>query len=241
MYFRFILPVFLPLGLLACFATTGVGQVLMPPEKTDVVATKVISIEGVVSEQKKYSFRVKSKNKEFVVKPTANAIFTLRMNKPIYDFPNHRVRVLKSISELDSEQLDPGKKPGRVAFDLPQNLYVISRFDNPQQMERVMAQNVKRINNYLLASQHNGDVHPNQSQMLIGGQLSPGVETTVANLKIDDKVYSVMLGHRNASMTGFSIIDLKPSTTEVFVWGNADSEGNVLANRIEFRPIETVK
>ena len=240
MYFRYTLTVFLPLGLLVAFASAGVGQVLTPPEKTEVVATKAVSIEGVVSEQKKYSFRVKTGDKEFVVKPTANAIFTLRMNKPIYDFTNHRVRVLKSISAFGS-QLDSAKKPGRVTFDLPQQLYVISRFDNPQQMERVMGQKVKRINNYLLASQHNGDVHPNESQMLIGGQLTPGGETTVANLKIEDKTYSVMLGHRNASMTGFSIIDLKPLATEVFVWGNSDSEGNVLANRIEFRPIEPIK
>ncbi len=215
----------------------GFGQVLTPPDKTESQQLTPIKIEGVVSDQKKYSFIVKSKDQRYVVKPTPNAVFTLRMNKPIFDFPNRQVRVLKSNSSLESEQAESKGTPGRVAFELPETLYVVSRFEHAQQMQRVMTSKVKRINNYLLTSQKMGDIHPSEDQLFIGGELSPGTEATVAKLVIADKTYSVMLGHRKASMTGFSIADMQPQDTEVYIWGQVDADNSITAHRIEFRPI----
>ena len=211
------------------------GQVLSPPETTTSGELKTVKLEGVVSESKKYSFAVTTKDGTFTVKPTDNAVITLRLNKPYFDFQKRQVKVVKSVAALDARSRD--EAPARAVFELPEEVYFVSRFEHASMFKRVMAKKIKRINNYLLTSENPGDIHPTESQLLMGGRLETGKSPNVVILKIGDKSYEAMFGHKRAFMTGFSVANLSPGETEVFVWGKVDVSGVVQSHRIEFQPI----
>ena len=107
-------------------------------------------------------------------------------------------------------------------------------------MQRIMQAKVKRINNYVLMAKDPGAEMPTETTLEIRGQLLPADKPTTAILKVNDEEFPVMLGHRNATMRGFNILDLRPQSTEVFVWGVQGEDNIVSAERIEFQPIVKV-
>ena len=211
------------------------GQVLTPPETQTSATLEKVKLQGVVSESRKYSFRVNTSDGKYEIKPTENAVVTLRLNKPYYDFQKRQVKVVKSMASIDSRTA-PESQP-RAIFDLPEEVYFVSRFEHATLFNRVMGKKIKRINNYLLTAEDPGDIHPSEKQLVMGGELVAGNKPNSATIKIGDKTYEAVFGQKKAFLTGFNIVDLRASETEVFVWGKVDSAGVVWAHRIEFQPI----
>ena len=222
--------------LFAGIPQTSESQVLEPPAKVNDVLTKKIQIGGTVTKGGKYSFEVTSDGQRYLVKPAPAVVVTLRLNKPFFDFENRQVKVQRSIPIANSSVSD-SVDPQWVHFELPESLFVVSRFEHDGILDRFMKMPVKRVNNYLLSGTNPGVVHPAQGQLLMAGQLKPTNKGNVANLEIGDKSYKSILGHRKAFMTGFSVADLIEGSTDVFVWGQVDSENTILSHRIEFQPI----
>ena len=225
--------------MLVAFACVSLdAQVLSPPKvTTKKVAT--VNIQGVVVDTKKYSFTVKTKDGMVTVKPTEKAIVTLRLNRPSIDLEKSRVRVFRSAPTSQESDSEAAGKAEPIFYDLPQPVYMVSKFKDSGQVKRIMGMKVKRINNYLLTGTNPGDLDPTEKQLLIGGEIKPSKDATNLNLEVGDKAYPVKLGFRRASMTGFSINALVPNETEVFIWGTVEADQSILSNRIEFQPIQT--
>lgn len=108
-------------------------------------------------------------------------------------------------------------------------------------MQRIMQAAVKRINNYQMSPADFGSQMPTEKSKQISGQVVADEASGGAKLVIDKEEFSVMFGHRGGELGGFTILDLKPKTTEVFVTGSIGSDNTVIAERIEFRPVVSVE
>lgn len=195
-------------------------------------APEAIRIEGVVTKRKKYSIRVKQGDREFDVKLTDGVAIALKMNRPWYDWKNQQVvvdAVDKNVALADLK---------RVGVPLPaQKLFLISRLGNAKTMQATMAQEIKRLNFYLVTPEDTEHHQPTEDEPFLAGELF--VENDQPYVIVNDKKLSVMLGFRFATMNGFSINQLKPNQTQVFLTGTrGKNKHEILTSRILFQPVQ---
>ena len=238
----FIRNLFIALCLSGFVVTAHLGiadaQVLTPPEQPETKTPVKLQFTGLVTQQKKYSFDVKAVDREYQVQLAPGATVALRLNKPTYDFENRIVRVVRLEPGLDEQHPNASaSEPARSSYPLPEKLFVEAKFEHVYQMQRIMQAKVKRINNYVLLAKDPGAEMPTETSLQIRGQLLPADQATTTKLKVNDEEFPVMLGQRDATMQGFTIVDLHPRRTEVFVWGVMGDDNVVIADRIEFQPI----
>jgi hypothetical protein len=197
-------------------------------------ATSEILIQGLVTNRKKYSFTVTQDDTEYEVTLAKRIPIALKMNKPWFDWRNQQV-VVDSVS-FPNDPDENSKK--RVGIKLPANdLYLISRFSDADQMTQIMSANIKRLNFYLITPEDQGHHWPTKDRPYISGSLSIQ-KNQQPRLIVKDQSMSVRLGFRYATMNGFSIMDLEPNKTQVFLAGiPGDKENEVLATRILFQPV----
>ena len=202
--------------------------------RVNKIPISIVRINGVVTERKKYSFFVRQGKKEYTVKLGRGAPVALKMNRPWFDWQNHKV-VVDAVSF--PEDIEPNSS-GRVSVKLPaKHLFLISRFSNAKVMNQVMSVDVKRINFYLVTPDDPGHHFPTAQRPYIAGAVGPGTEDT-AQLQINDQSVPVKLGFRYATMSGFSITQLEPEKTQVFLTGNRDPGSNeITASRVLFQPV----
>lgn len=223
-------------GGIAC-ATPLLAQSTIAPSPPFILETQ---IDGVVTARKKYSFTVSHDGKQTIVKLADGAPVGLKMNRPWYDWNRHRV-VVDAVPFPESS--DPGT-PKRVAIPLPaKELFLISRFKNIEHMESIMSSDVKRINFYLVTPDDPGEHYPTKEQYFIAGALVVEENQPVKNqpirLQVNDESLLIRLGFQFATMNGFSIAQLEPNTTHVFLSGVAgENEDEFVASRVLFHPID---
>lgn len=200
--------------------------------KPNLSATEVVHFSGIVTKRRKYSVDVVmgTKNQTIRVKPTTQIV--LRMIKPWFDWDNRRV-----IVDTTSTNSEP-KATGRYAIRLPEgDLHLFCRFANRSHAEFVMADPVKRINNYLISPQRFQDLIPTRKQPVLSGTLISEMTDGPVELKVNQTHLPIILGFRNASMEGFTISELVPGRVRVTVTGSVNARDEVVAKRIVFRPI----
>lgn len=226
----------LPIVVLAWFWACAFPSQLpaQSPSNVESNAPAEVLIEGLVTECKKYSFRVKQGETEFDVKLANGAPVALKMNKPWYDWKNEQV-VVDAVAFPNDAELSSTK---RVAVKLPSpNLFLVSRFSDANQMSQIMAANVKRLNFYLITPEDQGQHLPTKDQPYISGSLSIQKNQQV-RLQVDDQFIPVRLGFRYATMSGFSIMELEPDKTQVFIAGvPGTNENEIVASRVLFQPV----
>lgn len=220
------------LALLTC-CTAGESRLQAQTQPTVKKTTpEAIRIEGIVTGRKKYSIRVKQGDQEFDVKLTDGVAIALKMNRPWYDWRNQQVVVDAIAENVAAADLK------RVGVPLPaQQLFLISRLGNAQTMQSTMAQDIKRLNFYLLTPEDTGHHLPTETEPFLSGELF--VDNNQPHLIVEDEKIPIMLGFRFATMNGFSVNQLKPNQTQVFLTGTrGKNESEILTSRILFQPIQ---
>ena len=197
-----------------------------------------ILIEGLVTERKKYSFTVNQNGTNYKVKLASRAPIALKMNRPWYDWRNEQV-VVDAVSYPEDSESGSNK---RVGIKLPaEKLYLISRFSDADQMAQIMSANVKRLNFYLITPEDQGQHWPTRDRPYISGSLSIKKNQQV-RLSLADQSLPIRLGFRNATMNGFSIVQLEPNKTQVFIAGlPGGGENEILATRVLFQPVRVIE
>jgi hypothetical protein len=238
MYFSFKNLTIILAAILVCGSTLEAQTSATSASSTTVTTPanqpQPIRVEGIVVDQKKYSIKVKSGDKEYSVSLANGAAIGLKMNKPWYDWKNDQVVV--DAVPFPAASDDVAKK--RVPIKFPaKDLYLISRFADRATLNDVMSKNVKRLNFYLVTPEDQGQHMPTEKEPYISGKLN--VDKKDLKLKVDDSSLLIRLGFRFATMNGFSINELKPQTTQVFLSGvEGKNPGEIVASRILFQPIE---
>lgn len=220
------------LTLITCFTAEESQLCAQANTAISKTASEAIRIEGMVIERKKYSIRVRQGEQVFDVKLTDGVAIALKMNRPWYDWKNQRVvvdAVDKNVALADLK---------RVGVPLPaQKLFLISRLGNAKTMQATMVKEIKRLNFYLVTPEDTGHHHPTEDEPFLAGELF--VENDQPYLIVNDEKLSVTLGFRFATMNGFSINQLKPNQTQVFLTGTrGKNEHEILTSRILFQPVQ---
>lgn len=233
---KFLLTFTLLIG--CCASTLPKGSCAQEPTNLESETTREVRIEGLVTERKKYSFKIRQGATEYDVKLSSGAPIGLKMNKPWYDWKNDQV-VVDSVVFPNNAQSKSNK---RVAVKLPPGpLFLISRFSDSKHMTQIMSANVKRLNFYLITPENQGQHLPTQERPYIAGSLRIQKNQQV-RLEIAEQSLPVRLGFRYATMNGFSIMQLEPNKTQVFIAGVPGSnENEILASRVLFQPVEMVE
>jgi hypothetical protein len=220
------------LTLITCFTAKESRLCAQTQEAASATVPEAIRIEGLVIQRKKYSIRVKQDEQEFDVKLTDGVAIALKMNRPWYDWQNQQV-VVDAI-----EDNVPPADLKRVGIPLPaKKLFLISRLGNAKTMQATMANKVKRLNFYLITPEDTGHHQPTEDEPFLSGELT--VENNNPHVVVNDKKLPIMLGFRFATMNGFSINQLKPNQTQVFLTGTrGKNDGEILTSRILFQPVQ---
>ena len=198
---------------------------------------KEVSVDGLVTELRKYSLTIQAGEKTYQVKLVNGAPIGLRMNKPWYDWKNEQV-VVDALSYPNDPSVAEPKSEKRVAVKLPADkLFLISRFADTEQMNKTMSTNVKRMNFYLITPKDPGAHLPTEEKPFISGELAIQ-KNGQTRLQINDQLMPIRLGFRYATMNGFSIMSLEPNKTQVFLSGvTGANENEIIATRVLFQPV----
>ena len=193
------------------------AQSISSTDSTVESVKKSIQLQGLVTGRKKYSFTVKQNETEYTVRLGTGAPIGLKMNRPWFDWDNDQV-VVDAINYPSDATAEAANSLKRVAMQFPsKKLFLISRLGDAARMKEIMSTEVKRINFYLLTPIDPGQHFPTADQPYLSGALS--VDEKNVRLDVNEKMLPVKLGFRNATMNGFSITELEPNKTQVFLSG----------------------
>ncbi len=229
------------IGIVICICELGLSleshaQTPSAVEKNNEAAARPVRLQGLVTDRKKYSFTVRQDETEYTVKLGDGAPVGLKMNKPWFDWENEQV-VVDAVRFPTEPTPKTETPPKRVAVKLPaKQLYLISRLGDAARIKEVMAAEVKRLNFYLVTPDDPGPHFPTDEDPYLSGSLS--VKDQVVRVEVNQQSLPVKLGFRYATMNGFSIVELVPGKTEVFLsglWGEGERE--ILATSILFQPV----
>ncbi len=192
-----------------------------------------IKIEGPVVATKKYSFVVKHQDKDHRVKIVPGISMTLRLNRPFFDFAAGEVAVLP----IEADPEDATVVPPR--YKLPDPLYVSVQFAHEAQMKRIMSGKSLRLNQYRLSAGPLPQVLPREDDLRLQSLVELD-ENDKPFITIDGQRRPIVLGFRGATLSGQTIVQIKPGTTKAFVEGEIDRNANdpvVTPLNIEFVPM----
>lgn len=205
----------------------------------------IVSIEGIVVDQQKYSVTVRTDDKDYQVKLAENATVGLRMNRPFFDWEAGKVFVEALAVDQDPataglELKTDKSKVEKVGFVLPnQQLFLIAKFRNLAHLKRVMKGKEKRMNYYLLSPEDLGQHEPSKDELFVAGKLTTGKNDAPITLETNQQKHRVRLGFRFATMNGFSIAELKKDQTRVTLTGTIEeSTGHLIASSVAFHPLK---
>ncbi len=188
------------------------------------------TIEGVVVEQRKYSIVVAQGDRDVVVNITPQTSVSLKIMRAKYDLQNRKIRIELPISAPDGVF----ENNEFTQYDLPDPLFIKATFPHSTAMQKAMKANVKRLVTFELGVPTD-QVDPDD-ELSFTGQLKAGSEPDKMRLMIGSRAYEVVLGNRDARLLGFSILDLLPFRTDVFVQGEFEGE-ELFADEILFMPV----
>lgn len=235
------------LSITCCLLTaqSASGQVLSLDKKPTTSVESGIWT-GRIVEQKKYSFSLKVDDEVFQVQVPRGTPISMKLNRPRFDFDKGLVWVApkaaddaktKPETEASSSPEKPALEP--VAFHLPQPAFLTTEFAHAAQMKRVMGEATIRLNNYTVLPSDPGAKMPSADDRPIrmSGKLNAADDAGKVRLLIGERQLDVILGHRGAQMTGFSIATLDPNQVSLKVKAAIDEEGILTAETIELIPV----
>ena len=204
-------------------STTVLAQRLTIEEKP--TQADQVSLLGQVIKVKKYSFEIAVDEEVRVIKLAKGADLKLKLHKPVF-----QPRLGKLLVQIPG----PSEPAERKEITLPDTIYVKVNFAHDNQRDRVMSTSPKRLNNYQLSP---SPFSLTTQDSAIMGQLVFNKDDERFRLKTADaKEHSIILGHQNASLRGFTIQDLKPVITRVQIKGVNTSDA-VVASEVTFWPV----
>jgi hypothetical protein len=167
----------------------------------------------------------------------------MKLIKPRFDFENQKIWLAPVVSKNASNGANENgsadrTKPKLVEFAFPQPCYLTSTFTQPAQMKRIMAAKVLRLNNYTLQATDPGEKMPDAKSdpIEISGKVEFNADSKQPVLIVGDNRYDLLLGHRGATIAGFSIATLDPDKVLLTVTGVQDDSGIVNAQKIDLLP-----
>ena len=187
-------------------------------------ASDEVLVDGLVLERQKYSFTLQANDQIFKVSIPNGTPMLMKLTNPEFDFTNNRV----SYSLICSARDGKTENDVKLSWPLPTPTIVSSMFRSEQEMQATLSSGLRKLDRYVISEQPM-DVGP----FSISGELSAG--TTEGQFYVDSagSVRLATLGPRKGLLHGFTISDLKPMQTSVWVQGQMEGD-TLVARRIRF-------
>ena len=182
--------------------------------------SSLIDLEGFVTSRSKYSFEIDTGEMTRRIKVGKDVAIKLRVTSPRIDFEEKQLII----------DVEGAEKRFR-GYPIPDPLYIRVNFVHKKQIQRIAAQEVKRISGFELSDRP----LTRQNKLDWVGELKKGESNRQLKLKSGAKEYDVLLAKRG-EMSGFSIADLKKGFTKVRVSGRLGADGQIEAKRILYWP-----
>ena len=186
----------------------------------------IVEIEGLVTEQKKYSIVVSSADETYDIKITKDTKIELKCVSPLVSLEKNKLRIART---------GGAKQFKEYAIETP--LYLIANFDHQNQFNRTMAAEPKRINQFTISTDKKS-LSEKRTELFLLGEVLPGDSGRQLKLKTEKETFQILLGKRG-SWQGFSQLDLVAEETSVRIQGLVDDQNTVEARRIQFWPISS--
>lgn len=188
-----------------------------------------IFFDGIVKERKKYSFTIQGADKDYNVKLNQLSVIAARLVRPSIDWSRKSATVAIPMSAPDGRS----KNNRTVVYKLPGRLFFKNYFVDDVQRVGALSRNPVELKNFAITGEPQqagvGDenVPVMSGELVVLNELGP-FKTTIAGKEI-----SIRPDLDTIRLEGYSIADLEPGTTEVFVNGNLKG-GEIVAKRVEF-------
>ena len=181
-------------------------------------------MNGLVLDCRKYSFTLQALDQTYQVEIPNGTPMLMKLNRPSFDFDKGTVSTSLMLSAKDGNP----ENDQVLSWKLPDPTIVTMEFRNAEEKKAIRDQSVPELDRFILTAQPFAD--PDQS---IAGELQRNRVSGELFLNDQGKVFGVKLGSRRGLLAGFSIMDLIPNQTSVWVQGVRDGDA-IVASRIRF-------
>ncbi|MDG2015114.1 MAG: hypothetical protein P8J33_16530 [Pirellulaceae bacterium] len=216
---RFLLAIFFLSSTGAVSFLSSIEAQLATPQLIDEVR-----VNGLVLGVRKYSFTLQSIDKIHNVQIPNGTPMLLKLNKPEFDLDKRTVSFSLMLSAEDGEDANNEV----VIWKLPEPTFVTTTFRNEAEKEKVLAQSVRFLDRFTIS-----DRPLERTDLSFGGELKKSPTPGQFLLAENGGVYAIELGKRRGLLAGFSIMDLIPMQTSVWVQGSVEGD-SIVASRIRF-------
>ena len=182
----------------------------------------VVRVNGLVIDRKKYSFTLQTLDRNYTVKIPNGTPVLMKLNKPNFDLMNRTISVVLMQSAADGNAANDEV----LSWPLADPTYISSTFDDPGEMKRVLDQQTRKLERYIVSS-----TPFERTPLTFGGELAESRTDNLFFLNDHGGIHSVKLGTRRGLLSGFTIMDLQPLQSSVWVQGAWDGD-TVVASRI---------
>lgn len=183
-------------------------------------------VDGIVVDRKKYSFTVQGPDKEYTFSLNPLSRISARLIRPKFDWNQKTVTVTIPMSAPDGRAVNNQS----VQYKLPSELHFRNRFESRPEQAAAISGTPIELRNFSITPSLESVAADGQT---LTGRLKPTTELNIFETEIDGTTRSIRPQLNVVRLDGFTIMELQPDTTEVFV--NYDvEEGMLVARNIEF-------
>lgn len=186
--------------------------------------TDEVRVNGLVLDCRKYSFTLQALDQTYQVEIPNGTPMLMKLNRPSFDFDKGVISTPLMLSARDGNP----DNDQVLTWKLPEPTMVTMEFRSQAEKQKIRDQSVPNLDRFVLTAQPFAD--PEQS---ISGELQRNRVSGELFLNDQGKVFGVRLGSRRGLLAGFSIMDLIPAQTSVWVQGARNGDA-IVASRIRF-------
>lgn len=201
-----------------------------PPAVLDIPKPANFYVEGIVRERKKYSFVIKGPDQDYNVRLSARTEILARLPGPNLDWKKRTVGYVIPMSSPTGRSTDNQ----RVEFKIAARAFVRKKFKtDAERVTTTRREPFEILEPIISQSKSLTTSYGNNDSLELIGEIEPTSTPGIFELAIESKKHRARLGNKLVRLDGFSIVDLLPVETEVFVNGFRDGS-DIEATHIEF-------
>ena len=186
-------------------------------------------VDGIVKERKKYSFLIQGPERDYRVKLNSLTVVAARLVRPEVDWEKKTASVVIPASAPDGKS----KNNLKTVFPLPARLYFRNSFENDAARKQAVSQSPVPLSNFSLRATPGKAGWGDAEFPVMTGPLELAGDAGLFQTTLEGKKVLLRPDLSVLRVEGFSITDLKPGQTEVFI--NGKLVGDVVeAKRVEF-------
>lgn len=230
-YLAIIMTFVVSIGNLPCICRAQSETEGASPEEIEIPKRPNFVVDGLVQDRKKYSFTLRGPDRNYEVKLTNRTTVHARLIRPEFDWKTRTVKVTIPMSALDGTP----KNNDVVTYPLPKRLSIKTKFKSQTQQSEATRTEPFELKDISISGESVEPSLGNNSDFELRGELTVTKEPGVFRIEFGDVQKKARIDTSSLRLEGFSIRELVPFATEVYVEGVREGDSNnIEATNIDF-------